>query len=326
MHWETTASMSRLNYKHLRYFWMVAKSGSVVRAAERLHLTPQSISGQLSAFEENLGVELLRRAGRGVELTDTGRQVLGYADEIFALGDELLDMLGDHQTQRASPFRVGIADSVQKHVAYRLVEPATTGDAPYRLICREGRLNSLLAELAVHRLDLVIADRPMPSGVNVRGFSHLLGESDISIFAAPGVLAGRSTSFPALLDAAPFLLPGEDVGYRNDLLQWFDANKVRPAILGEFDDSALTQAFAQGGAGFFAAPTAVADSLARLLGVEPVGRIGSITEKLYAITTERRLVHPAILAVRTAARDDIFKAVPAPAARTPRRRSPKSEP
>ena len=315
-----TALMSRLNYKHLRYFWMVAKAGSVARAAERLHLTPQSISGQLTAFEDARGVELFRRAGRGVELTDVGRQALVVADEIFALGDELVDMLRGGGAPRTETFRVGIADSVQKHVAYRLVEPALQTDLPLRLACREGRLDSLLGELAVHRLDLVIADRPMPPSLNVRGYSHLLGESDLSIFATPA-LAATGATFPAQLDGAPFLLPGEDVGYRNELLQWFDDHKVRPDFVGEFDDSALAQAFGQAGRGFFAAPTAVADSLADTHGLVVVGRIGSIKERLYAITTERRLVHPAILAVRAAARDDIFKTPPAKTA-AKRRKTP----
>ena len=176
--------MATLNYKHLRYFWMVAKSGSIARASAQLHLTPQSISGQLSEFEGSLGVKLFRRVGRGLELTETGQRMLGYAEQIFTLGNELVESLRDDAPQQSVPFRVGIADSVPKMVAYRLVQPSLERNEPIKLICREGRLATLLADLAVHRLDMVIADRAMPDHLNVRGYDHFLGESGISIFAA----------------------------------------------------------------------------------------------------------------------------------------------
>jgi LysR family transcriptional activator of nhaA len=172
--------MAALNFKHLRYFWMVAKTGSIARAAEQLHLTPHSISGQLREFEAALGVELFRRVGRNLETTDAGRSIVSYAEEIFTVADELQEVLRGQQTRKSLPFRVGIADSVSKSVAYRLVDPALKLKEPVRLICREGRLASLLADLSIHRLDLIIADRPMPTNLNVRGYSHLLGESDLS--------------------------------------------------------------------------------------------------------------------------------------------------
>ena len=296
--------MAALNFKHLRYFWMVAKTGSIARAAEQLHLTPQSISGQLSEFATTLGAELFRRSGRNLELTDSGRRILSYAEEIFSIGDELLEVL--HDEKAALPFRVGIADSLSKSVAYRLVEPALKLAEPVRLVCREGRLASLLAELAIHRLDMIIADRPMPGNLNVRGYSHLLGESGMSVFGAHQLVDGWSAGFPALLADAPLLLPGEDAAIRPKLIQWLEANELRPHIVGEFDDSALIKAFGQAGAGLFVAPTAIVEHVCEQYKVVEVGRIETVVEQLYAITTERRLTHPAIVAISKAAREDIF--------------------
>ena len=298
--------MAALNYKHLRYFWMVAKSGSIARASEQLHLTPQSISGQLSEFEAALGVKLFRRVGRGLELTETGQRMLGYAEQIFTLGNELVDSLRDDAPQQSIPFRVGIADSVPKMVAYRLVEPSLERDEPIKLICREGRLATLLADLAVHRLDMVIADRPMPDHLNVRGYDHFLGESGISIFAAKALAADYTAPFPQVLDGAPFLMPGAEVALHARLLRWFEAERLRPRIVGEFDDSALLKAFGQAGAGFFAAPTAIDDYVIRHYEVQVIGRIETVREQVYAITNERKLTHPIIAAIYQFAKHDIF--------------------
>lgn len=298
--------MPSLNYKHLRYFWMVARCGAIARAGEQLNLTPQAISGQLREFEESLGVELLRRAGRGLELTEVGRRILSYAEEIFALGDELLEVARDQTARKSLRFTVGVADSVAKSVAHRLVEPALRLPEALRLVCREGRLTALLADLAVHRLDLVIADRPMPANLNVRGYSHLLGESDLTVFGAPTLVATLPGTFPDLLNGAPFLMPGDDVAIRPRLEQWLDARHLYPRVVGEFDDSALLKAFGQEGAGLFVAPTAIAAYVAAQYRVSPVGRIDSISEQLFAITTERRLSHPAIVAISEAARDHVF--------------------
>lgn len=298
--------MAQLNYKHLRYFWAVARSGSIARASEQLHVTPQSISGQLSELAESLGTELFRRAGRGLEVTESGRRILSYADEIFALGDELVEVARDQAAKTTIPFRIGVADSVPKTVAYRVIEPALRLAEPLRLICREGRLASLLGELAVHRLDLVIADRPLPPELNVRGYNHLLGTSDITVFATEAVARTLKGKFPALLENAPLLLPGEGVALRPRLLQWLEAQDLRPRVVGEFDDSGLMKAFGQGGAGLFVAPTAIAGDVCRQYGVRAIGRIEAVVEQLYAITTERRMRHPATVAVSDAAQHDVF--------------------
>ena len=298
--------MVSLNFKHLKYFWMVAKTGSIARAAEQLHLTPQSISGQLSKFEATLGVELFRHVGRNLETTDSGRRILSYAEEIFTTGDALLEVLHGQKATQSLPFRVGVADSVSKLVAYRLVEPALKLKEPVRLICREGRLAPLLADMSIHRLDIIIADRPMPTNLNVRGYSHLLGESGLSVFGIHRLTKELSGGFPAALDNAPFLLPGEDVAIRPKLIQWLETNNLRPHIVGEFDDSALMKSFGQAGAGLFVAPTAISNHVCEQYKVEEVGRIDSVVEQLYAITTERRLTHPAILAISKAARQDVF--------------------
>jgi len=306
--------MAALNFKHLRYFWMVAKSGSIARASEQLHLTPQSISGQLSELEATLGVDLFRRAGRGLELTETGQRMLGYAEQIFALGDELLDSLRDGAHSHGVPFRVGIADSVPKMVAYRLVEPLLGFAEPIKLICREGRLTTLLADLAVHRLDMVIADRPMPDNLNVRGYDHFLGESGISVFGAQALLEKASRPFPLLLDEAPFLLPGVDVALQPRLMRWFEGERLKPRIVGEFDDSALLQAFGQAGAGFFVAPTTIESYIVSQHDVRIVGRIDSVREQIFAITNERKLTHPIIAAICRFAQHDIFGGTVAPIA------------
>ena len=298
--------MAALNFKHLRYFWTVAKSGSIARASVQLPVTPQSISSQLAELEAALGVTLLRRAGRGLEVTDIGQRIVGYAEEIFGLEDELLSVVREQDRRTALPFRIGIADSVPKSLTYRVVEPALHLDEPVRLICREGHLVSLLADLAVHRLDMVIADRPMPADVKVRAFNHLLGASDLTIFCADTLLRELKGKFPAMLDGAPFLMPGEGVAIRPALVQWFESQQLHPRIVGEFDDSALLKSFGQGSAGLFPAPTAIAAYVCEQYGVRVVGRIGSITEHLYAITTERRMRHPATLAVSRAAASEVF--------------------
>jgi LysR family transcriptional regulator, transcriptional activator of nhaA len=298
--------MASLNYKHMRYFWMVAKSGSIARASKQLHVTPQSISGQLSEFETSLGIKLFRRAGRGLELTETGQRMLGYAEQIFLLGNEMLDSLGDEMATQSVPFRVGIADSVPKMLAYRLVEPSLALSDPVRLVCREGRLTALLADLAVHRLDMVIADRPMPDNLNVRGYDHFLGESGVTVFATSNLRAESTGSFPAILDGARFLMPGLDVALNARLMRWFEAKRLRPRIVGEFDDSALLMAFGQAGAGFFVAPTALESLIARQYEVEIVGRIDEVREQIYAITTERKLTHPIVAAICQIAQVGVF--------------------
>jgi len=297
---------SSLNYKHLRYFWMVAKTGSIARAAVQLHLTPQSISGQLSEFADTLGVELFRRAGRNLELTDTGRRILGHAEDIFSIGDELLEIVRDQSHTVTRTYRVGCADSVSKLIACRLVAPALGLAEPLRLICREGRLANLLADLAVHRLDLIIADRPMPAHLSVRGYSHLLGESSMAVFATPALAASLAGGFPGCLDMAPMLLPGEDFAIHHRLLQWLGANNLHPRVVGEFDDSAMMKAFGQSGAGVFFAPSVIAHQVCQQYAVIELGRVDALVEHVYAITTERRMSHPATIAISQTARHDLF--------------------
>lgn len=297
--------MTTLNYKHLRYFWMVARSGSIAKAAEQLHLTPQSISGQLSAFADSLGVELFRRVGRRLELTETGNRVLRHAEEIFSAGDALLEVVKDTGTAQTTMFRVGVADSVSKAVACRLVAPALSLAEPTRLICREGRLAALLADLAVHKLDLIIADRPMPSHLSVRGYSHLLGESELGVFAAATLAKRLKGPFPECLNNAPLLLPGEDFAVHARLMQWLHGHVARLNVIGEFDDSAMLKAFGQAGAGVFLAPAAIADAICSQYGVVLLASIAALREQVYAITTERRISHPATRAIRQVARETL---------------------
>jgi LysR family transcriptional activator of nhaA len=296
--------MKNLNYKHLRYFWMVAKTGSIVRASEQLYLSPQSISGQLAELEDSLGVQLLRKAGRGLELTETGRRIYSYADEIFALGNELLDVIEDQKIRRPIPFRIGIADCVPKSVAYMVIEPALNVAEPIRLSCREGKLSVLLSDMSIHRLDLVIADRPMPASLNVKAYNHMLGESSLAVFGRPELVNSLSNKeFPKLLDKAPFLMPGEDFAVHLKLNQWFEKRRIFPRIVGEFDDSALLKFFGKAGVGLFVAPSAITDFVCDQYGVIKLGEIEGVTDQLYAITPERRLTHPGVIAVVNASRE-----------------------
>lgn len=297
--------MSALNYKHLRYFWMVAKTGSIAKAASQLNLTPHSISGQLSEFAEVLGVALFRKSGRSLELTDTGRRIVSYAETIFSTGDELLELVRDKSFATMS-FRIGCADSVSKLIACQLVEPALKLKEPVRLICREGRLDSLIGDLAVHRLDLVIADRPIPGHFSVRAYNHLLGQSPMTALCTQALAATFDQPFPACLHNAPMLLPGEDFAIHQRLLRWLEQAEVHPHIVGEFDDSAMMNAFGQSGAGVFFVPTVIAAQVSQQYQVVALGQIDGVVEQVYAITTERRMSHPATVAISTLARDKLF--------------------
>lgn len=298
--------MQSLNFKHLRYFWMVAKTGSITKAAAQLHLTPQSVSGQLSEFADALGVELFRRAGRNLELTDTGRRIVSYAEDIFSTGDELLELVRDKTLAATISFRVGCADSVSKLIACQLVEPALKLREPVKLICREGRLDTLIADLAVHRLDLVIADRPVPAHFSVRAYNHLLGESTMSAFATADLAARLEGDFPACLHEAPLLLPGEDFAIHQRLLRWLEHSEIHPRVVAEFDDSAMMKAFGHSEAGVFFAPTVIAPQVCSQYNVIVLGQVNSVLEQVYAISTERRMSHPATLAISTIARDKLF--------------------
>lgn len=303
-----------MNYKHLQYFWTVVRAGGVLRASEQLHLTPQTLSGQIRLLEERVGQRLLRKAGRGVEPTVTGRLVMQYADEIFSLGGELEDALrGGREGPPAPLLRIGIADSVPKAVAYHVVEPALRIEPPPRLQCVEGKLPALLGELALRRLELVVSDVPMPGHVNVKAFTHLLGQSRIAFFAAPALLQRAGTTarrararFPATLAALPLLLPGADSALRPRVDAWLRQHAIAPRIAAEFDDTALMKAFGREGRGVFPAPAVLASEIARQYEVVELGTGADLVEEFYGISVERRITHPAVAAITEAARGELF--------------------
>ena len=292
-----------INYKHLHYFWVVARQGGITRASERLHLTPQTISGQISLLEDSIGEALFSKAGRNLELTETGRLVLGFADEIFSLGGELEDALRNLPPDRRITFKVGIADVVPKTIAYRLLAPALSLPDPVRIICRENNLASLLAELALHRVDMVIADGPIPHGINVRGYSHILGECGISFLAVPHLAKTLRKNFPHSLNNAPLLIPSETNLVQAKLLDWLDSQRIYPRIVGEFDDSALMKVFGQAGTGIFITPSPIATEVAKQYGLRIIGGTEEVREQYYAISVERRISHPAVTAVTESARE-----------------------
>jgi LysR family transcriptional activator of nhaA len=298
--------MRGLNYNHLYYFWVVAREGSIARAAEHLYLTPQTISGQLRTLEESVGAKLFRRAGRRLALTDTGRLAFDYAEEMFRLGAEMNEVLEGRAGGHTLPFTVGIVDVVPKLIAYRLLEPALGLEQPVRIICREGKLEGLLADIAVHKLDMVLADTPIAPTTNVRAFNHALGECGITFFASHGAAAGYREGFPASLHGAPMLLPATNTALRGALMLWLDRHEIQPRIAGEFEDSALMSAFGQAGVGVFLAPSVLEADVTRQYEVEPIGRTDEVRERFYAISAERRLRHPAVVAIREAARLEMF--------------------
>jgi LysR family transcriptional activator of nhaA len=295
--------MEWLNYHHLLYFWMVAREGSIARAGEQLRLAQPTISGQIRMLEEQLGEKLFQKSGRNLVLTDVGRTVFEYADQIFALGREMLDTLKDRPTGRPVRFHVGVTDEVSKIIAYRFLQPALSLPSPVSVVCREGPLDRLLGDLAIHALDLVLADTPMASTIKVKAYSHLLGDSTISICGAPRMAAQYRNGFPQSLSGAPFLLPTESKTLRRVLEQWFAKEGIRPRVAGEFDDSALLKTFGQAGAGLFAVPTAIRDEVGRQYGVAAVGQLDEVRERYFAISVERRLKHPAVLAISEAAHE-----------------------
>ncbi len=300
-----------VNYKHLHYFWAVAHAGGILRASEQLHVTPQTLSGQIKLLEQRLGQPLFRKAGRGLELTPAGKTALQHADEIFHAGSQLEQALRSGRTgEPAEPFRVGIAGSVPKSIAYRVVEPALRVQPAVRLLCSEGKLTSLLAELAVHRLDLVISDVPLPQHMSVKAFSHVLGRSAISFFAAPALLkrfaVPQRPRFPAVLNALPLLLPGPDSAMRPRLENWLRQQALAPEVAAEFDDTALLKAFGREGRGVFAAPTVLEQEIRRQYGVVVLGRPAGLMEEFYAISVQRRITQPAVAAITHSARRQLF--------------------
>lgn len=299
--------MQWLNYHHLLYFWTVAREGSVVRAAETLSLTQPTISGQIRALEDALGEKLFERAGRRLVLTEVGRLVFRYADEIFTLGRELLDTLNDRPTGRPYRLVVGIADVMPKLIVRRLLEPALALPEGVQVICREDKSDRLLAALSLHELDVVLADTPMGPGVSVRAFNHLLGESPVSILGTRALAQKLRRNFPRSLDQAPILLPTENNVMRRSLDQYFAANDVRPRIVGEIEDSALLKSFGEAGIGVFPAPAVIEQDVCRQFGVQVIGRLEGVRERFYAISVEKKLKHPAVVAISENARRQLFE-------------------
>jgi len=298
--------MEWLNYHHLLYFWVVAREGSIARACEELYVAQPTISAQIRALEDSLGEKLFTRVGRNLTLTETGRVVFRYADEIFSLGRELIDALKGHSLGRPVQFVVGVADVLPKLIAYRLLEPALKMAEPIRVVCREDKPDRLLAALAVHELDVVLAEAPIGPTVRIRAFNHLLGECDVTIFGAAQIAATHRRGFPRSLQGAPFLLPTDNTMLRRSLDQWFDAQGIHPSVVGEFEDSALLKVFGQTGAGLFAAPSVIEAEVRRQYGVQIVGRVETVRERFYAISVERKLKHPAVVAIAEAARQKLF--------------------
>ena len=298
--------MEWLNYHHLLYFWVVAREGSIVKASKELRLAHPTISGQIHRLEEVLGEKLFARSGRGLALTEAGRVAYRYASEIFSLGREFVDTLGGRASGRPLRLTVGVADVLPSSLVRRFLEPAYRLGQSVHIICRADKsVEEFLADLALHRVDVVLADGPPGPGVAVRAFGHLLGECGTTFFASPSLKLSRRR-FPASLDGAPFVMPGAPSMVRRALEQWFDARDVRPRIVAECDDSALAKDFGEAGMGIFAAPTVIEAEVRRHYRVRVVGHAEEVRQQFFAISVERRIKHPAVVAISEAARHDIF--------------------
>ena len=297
--------MRHLNYNHLLYFWTVAREGSIAKATQSLHLTPQTISGQLKLLEEAVGEPLFQRVGRGLTMTETGHMVYQYADEIFALGAELASRVKTGQVIAPAVLAVGVVSSIPKLVASRILQPVFNAEVPIRLVCIEGRLERLLGELAVHKLELVLSDRPIPAGLSVKAFSHALGASEIALFGRKGSTRSYERNFPQSLDNAPMLLPTMDNPIRRALDDWFDRNTISLRLVAEFEDSALMKAFGEAGNGIFPSPVAISQEVEKKYHARCIGPASGVLETYYAISGERKLKHPAVLRIIEAARKEL---------------------
>ena len=300
--------MEWLNYHHLHYFWMAAREGSLAAAGKRLRLSQPTLSGQIRKLEEALGERLFDRKARGLTLTDTGRVVYRYADEIFTTGNELLDTVRRGPRGRPLKLDVGIVDAVPKLLVRELLAPALRLPEPVRLVCREDRLERLLASLASHELDVILSDAPLPAGGGHRAWDHALGETDVAVIGVPALASARRADFPASLDGAPMLLPLPASVLRRALDAWFATIEVRPQIVAEAEDSALLKAFAADGMGLIVVPSVVATVICQRYGLAEVGTTSAVRERFYAITGERRVLHPAVVAIRDAARGGLLRA------------------
>lgn len=298
--------MEWLNYHHLLYFYFVAKEGSVARASQALRLAQPTLSSQIRKLEESLDEKLFERRGRGLVLTEMGRVVFRYAEDIFALGGEMRDALRGRSVDRAPRLHVGIADVLPKLVTHRLLDSAQLIESGVQLVLRDGRSSELMAALASREFDLVISDVPIPPDVKVRAFNHLLGESTVSLFATRSVARRLEGRFPSCLDGAPILLPTENSTLRRSLDHWFEGIGVRPRVVAEIEDSALLKVFGQRGAGVFPAPTIVEEDVMKQYKVVRLGVAARVVERFYVITAERRIRHPSVAAITAAARTALF--------------------
>lgn len=299
--------MEWLNYHHLLYFWVVAKEGSIVRASNELCLAHPTISGQIHRLEEILGEKLFARKGRSLALTEVGQVAFRYADEIFSLGRELQDAIKGRATGRPIRLVVGVSHVLPKFIVYRMLEPAFHFEEHVRIICREDRsIEAFLGDLAVQSVDVVLSDAPAPAGTAVRAYNHLLGECGTAFFASAQVANSLRRKFPLSLDRVPFLLPGTNAVLRRTLEQWFDSEDIRPKIVGEIDDSALTKVLGESGLGVFAAPDVIEEDVRQRYQVQLVGRADNLRQRFYAISVERKLKNPAVLAICETARKKIF--------------------
>lgn len=298
--------MEWLNYHHLFYFWTVMQEGSITAASAKLSLAQSTVSAQLSKFEENLGAKLFRRVGRNIEPTDMGHLVYRYADEIFSLGREMMDSVRGRPVAGPLSLKVGIVDVIPKLVARKLLEPAGKLPEKVRLICHEGKDEQLLAELALHKLDVVLTDTPLRSSLSIKAYNHLLGECGVSFFGVEKLAKPLQNDFPHSLDGVPMLLPMPMSSSRGMLDQWFERIGVHPVIIGEFDDNALVKVFGQAGDGIFMAPTVIEKEVEQQYQVQVIGRTNKIREKFYAISVERIIRHPAVAAISEAAQQKLF--------------------
>jgi LysR family transcriptional activator of nhaA len=298
--------MRHLNYHHLLYFWTVAREGSIARASEALHLAPQTISGQLKLLEDAVGEPLFQRVGRGLVLSETGQLVHQYADEIFSLGAELAQRVRSKEPGIPSTLNVGITNSIPKLIVCRILQPALETADAVRIVCREANLDQLLGDLGVHRLDLLLSDRPTPTGLNVKAYNHLLGESGIGFFVKKPLAPKYARRFPRSLHEAPVLLPASGSAVRRGLDDWFEQVGVSPKIVAEFDDSALLKAFGEAEAGVFPAPLAIRDEVSSMYRARCIGTAEAVKESYYAISPERKLKHPAVVNITETARSRLF--------------------
>jgi LysR family transcriptional activator of nhaA len=295
-----------LNYHHLRYFWTVARKGGVRKAAEELHVSQPSISAQLRLLEESLGQKLFRRSGRNLVLTETGQLVLNYADEIFSAGRELMNAVKQRPGKHPVRVNIGLTDAFPKLIAFQILRAAFRSEAAVHMICREGEIGPLVSHLQAHRLDIVLADEPASSALKAKTFNHRLGRSGITFCAVPSLAAKLRRNFPQSLDGAPALLPTQNMGMRAALETWFDSKTIRPRLVGEFEDSALMEVCSTGGRGFTAVHTVVDRAALKHFGLRVIARVDECGTDFYAITAERRVKHPAAVAITEHAYSSVF--------------------